>query len=49
MMGSFSKNGDGLNHCSTEKVLFVDYFPKDHKIDLEYCGHKLVNLRDTAR
>ena len=32
MRGSFSQNRDGLNHRGTEKVLFTDYFLKDHKI-----------------
>ena len=46
MRGSFSQNGYGLNCRGTGKVLFIDYFLKDHKIDLGYCGHQLANLRE---
>ena len=49
MRASFSQNRDGLNHRGTEKVLFIDYFLKDPKIHLEYCGHQLVNLGDATR
>ena len=49
MRGSFSQNRDGLNHSGTEKVLFIDYFLKDHKIRFGHCGHQLANLIDVAR
>ena len=39
MRASFSQNRDGLNHRDAENVLFIDYFRKDYKGDLEYCGH----------
>ena len=44
MRGSFSQNRDGLNYRGTEKVLFIDYFLKDHEIDLKIDS----NLRDVA-
>ena len=49
MKESFSENGDGLNHWGTEKVPFIDYFPKDYEIDLEHCAHQLVTLGDTVK
>ena len=36
MRGSFRQSRDGLNHRGTEKVLFIDYFLKDHKMNLEH-------------
>ena len=33
----------------TERVLFIDVFPKGDRINLWYCAHLLTNLRYTAK
>ena len=48
MRANFSQNRNGVNHMGSGKVLFIDHFLKDQKIDFEYCGHQLGNLGDAA-
>ena len=47
--GSFSKNCDGPCIWGTERVLFIDVFPKGHSISLEDCTHLLTNLKYAAK